>query len=73
MITTRDQRIGGFVADLGQNQVWTTTCCITLPDNLSTGQYLYLGAVVDETDAIEEFTEANNATYVARFMIHPVR
>lgn len=67
-----DQRIGGFVADLGRNQVWTTTRRITLPDDLEGSRYYYIGAIIDELDDLDEFNEENNATYIAKFMINPV-
>lgn len=71
-ITTWDLRLGGFTADLGRNQVWTTTRQITLPDDLEGSRYYYIGAIVDETDELDEFNEANNATYVVTFLINPV-
>lgn len=67
-----DRRIGGITVDLERDRVFTTTQQITLPDNLEGSRYYYIGAVIDETRDLAEFNEANNATYVAKFMINPV-
>jgi hypothetical protein len=71
-ITTSDTRVGGFAADLGRRNVWTTAKRITLPDDLEVGRDYYIGAIIDEADALEEVNEQNNATYVARFRVNPV-
>ena len=66
---TSDRRLGGFVADLGRNQVWTTTRSMTIPDDVRSGRYYYLGVVVDENDEITEVDESNNATYIRKIWL----
>lgn len=64
LITTFDRRIGGATFQLARDNVFTKRISVTIPGDLSPGDY-WLGVIIDETDAINEVHEWNNATYTA--------
>ena len=64
LITTWDTRLGGTTMTLGRNDVYTTTHNVSLPSTLISGEYYWLGAIIDENDTLSEEVEWNNATYV---------
>lgn len=65
-----DRRLGEFnISNLARNQVYTRKHTITLPNNLERYQYYYIGVVIDPNNALEEFDEMNNATYVSKIWI----
>ena len=63
-ISTYDQRLGGVTMDLGRNTPYTAKTTLTIPNNLTSNGDYYIGAIVDENDAIHEVNESNNATYI---------
>jgi hypothetical protein len=63
-ISTFDTRIGGAGFNLSRGDVYTTTVTLTIPDNLSINTNYWLGAIIDENNAIAEAVEWNNATYI---------
>jgi hypothetical protein len=64
LITTDDQRIGGITLTLSRDNVVTTTATVTIPATLPGDRNFWLGAIIDETGAIDEIVEWNNATYI---------
>lgn len=62
-ISKFDTRIASQTINLGRGNVYTGRRTITLPTNLSYGQVLYLGVIVEDGDNILEFCEDNNAAY----------
>ncbi len=62
-ISKSDTRIGSMSLNLGRGDVYTVRRRITLPSNLSYGQVLYLGVIIDDDERLLEFTEDNNAAY----------
>jgi subtilase family serine protease len=64
LITTRDDRLGGTTMTLGRNSVYTTEHSVSLPSTLTSGEYYWLGAIIDEEDNVSEEVEWNNATYL---------
>jgi hypothetical protein len=63
LITTADRRIGGTTFGLSPDLVYTYRATLTIPADLAPGNY-WLGVIFDETGAIVETSEANNATYI---------
>ena len=63
-ISTLDQRIGGTTLTLGPDNVFTHKVSVTIPTTLTSGQNYWLGVIIDETGAISEIAEWNNATYL---------
>ena len=47
---------------LGRNSVYTTVHSVTLPSTLTSGEYYWIGAIIDEEDNVSEEVEWNNAT-----------
>jgi len=70
-ITTSDTHLRFRTLSLARNTVYTAKCRITIPSNLTVGQTLYLGAIVDYPNEITEFTGANNATWHQIQIISP--
>lgn len=66
-ISTGDVRIGGFTPSLGRNDAYTVRRTVTIPSSAAAG-YSYIGAYIDEDNAIGEITSANNATYQRIFV-----
>ena len=64
LITTWDTRLGGATMTLGRNDVYTTENTVSLPSTLTSGEYYWLGAIIDENDTLSEEVEWNNATYL---------
>jgi hypothetical protein len=64
LITTLDRRIGGANWNLGRGNVMTTTVTVQIPNDLSLNTNYWLGVVLDETGAVTEAVESNNATYI---------
>ena len=64
LITTWDTRLGGTTMTLGRNDVYTTENTVSLPSTLTSGEYYWLGAIIDENDTLSEEVEWNNATYL---------
>ena len=64
LITTLDTRIAATTFTLGRGNVMTTTVSLTIPVTLSTNTTYWLGAIIDNDDAIQEAVEWNNATYI---------
>lgn len=62
LITTRDDRLGGTTMTLGRNSVYTTEHSVSLPSTLTSGEYYWIGAIIDEEDNVSEEVEWNNAT-----------
>lgn len=62
-ISTGDLRIGGFTPSLGRKDAYTVRRTVTIPVSATAG-YRYIGAYIDEDNAIGEVTSANNATYL---------
>jgi hypothetical protein len=62
-ITTHDRRIRTRTLSLGRNFVYTSKCRVTIPADLTVGQTYWLGAIVDYTNSISEFSGSNNATW----------
>lgn len=62
LITTRDDRLGGTTMTLGRNSVYTTEHSVSLPSTLTSGEYYWIGAIIDEEDTVSEEVEWNNAT-----------
>jgi hypothetical protein len=63
-ISTGDRRIGTGSLGLGRNIPYTFQRTLTIPSDLNSGQYYWLGAVIDYNGAISESSGVNNATYV---------
>ena len=63
-ISTLDQRIGGTTLTLCPDNVFTHQDAVTIPRDLVSGRPYWLGAIIDETAAVGEMVEWNNATYV---------
>ncbi len=64
LITTSDRKIGSASYNLGRDNVYTTTTTLTIPNDLISGTNYWLGVVIDDTGAIPESVESNNATYI---------
>jgi len=62
LITTYDDRLGGTTMTLGRNSVYTTEHSVSLPSTLTSGEYYWIGAIIDEEDNVSEEVEWNNAT-----------
>lgn len=62
-ISTGDLRIGGFTPTLGRRDPYTVKKTVTIPVSANLG-YGYIGAYIDEDNAIGEVTGANNASYL---------
>ena len=68
-ITTGDSRFATRTMDLNRNGVYTKKYNLTIPSNLIVDQTYWLGAIVDYTGSIAEFTEQNNAAYIPIMII----
>ncbi|WP_196137789.1 CARDB domain-containing protein [Aliikangiella sp. G2MR2-5] len=64
IISTGDQNIGTGSLTLNRNTPYTFQRSLTIPSSLNSGQYYWIGAVIDSNNAIAETTGANNATYL---------
>lgn len=68
IINTQDTRIGGTSIDLPLGHVQEARHDVTLPTSMVSGQRYWIGAIVDESDNINEnmgfSMEWNNATYI---------
>jgi hypothetical protein len=64
LITTYDDRLGGFDTTLDRGSVHTTKKTVTIPADQDPGDY-WIGAIIDENDDLTgEVTEDNNATWI---------
>ena len=62
VITTTDRRLSGRSFTLGRDWVFTYSAGVNLPNDLIEGRDYYIGAIVDENNAVSEFLrEENNA------------
>lgn len=64
LISTGDTLIGTGSLTLSRDGVHTFKVNVVIPNNLVSGTNYWLGAVIDRTGAITEFSESNNATYI---------
>ena len=64
IISTGDQNIGTGSLTLTRNVPYTFTRTLTIPSSLNSGQYYWIGAVIDNNNAISESTGTNNSTYL---------
>ncbi len=63
-ISKYDTRISSQTINLARDNVYTGRRTITLPSNLTVGQTLYLGVIIDDGNSIpQEATEHNNEAY----------
>lgn len=62
-ITTGDLQIGTASFELGRNSVHTTRVSVKIPVFVPAGD-LYVGAIIDWNNQIDEMSAANNATYI---------
>ncbi len=63
-ISTFDRQIGVGNWNLGRAQVATTRVTLTVPNDLTPARNYWIGGVLDPNNAIREFNESNNATYI---------
>lgn len=64
LITTYDDRLGGFGTTLSRGNVSQVEETVTIPSDQPPGDY-WIGAVIDEDDVVtDEITETNNATWI---------
>lgn len=61
-IATSDTLLATETRNVTRNNVDTYKATLTIPDGLPSGDY-WLGAIIDDTNAIAERVEGNNATY----------
>ncbi|TQV89426.1 hypothetical protein [Aliikangiella coralliicola] len=64
IISTGDQNIGTGSLTLTRNIPYTFQRSLTIPSSLNSGQYYWIGAVIDNNNAIAESSGVNNATYL---------
>ena len=64
IISTGDRNIGTGSLTLNRNIPYTFTRTLSIPSNLNSGQYYWIGAVIDNNNAINESTGTNNSTYL---------
>jgi hypothetical protein len=64
IISTGDQNISNGSLTLARNVPYTYQRSLTIPSNLNSGQYYWIGAVIDKDNAISESSGTNNATYL---------
>ncbi len=64
LITTADTRIGTGGVTLSRDGVFTTKTTLVIPNTLVSGQKYWIGAIIDDNNAVAEITESNNATYI---------
>lgn len=67
-ISTWDQRVAGTSFTLSRDNVYTTTTWVRIPSDLARNTNYWVGAVIDEGNAISEQVEWNNATYIPLFV-----
>jgi hypothetical protein len=63
LITTGDRKIGSASFTLARDNVLTTSIDVRIPSDLLAGTNYWLGVIIDDTNAILENVESNNATY----------
>ncbi len=63
-ISTGDRFIGSFSSTLGRDTPFTTTLTVTIPGDLISGQYYWIGIIVDYNNKVAETYETNNQTYI---------
>jgi hypothetical protein len=63
-ISTSDTLLTTSSPEIGRNNVYVTNRSVTLPSNLTSGAYYWLGVVIDKDDTLSEVREANNATHI---------
>lgn len=66
-ISTADTRLGGHTPTIGRGDPYTVRRTVTIPLTATPGNG-YVGAYIDEDNAISEVTTANNATYLRIFV-----
>lgn len=64
LITTVDSKIANIGLTLAPDVVYTRQDTITIPASLPSGSNRWIGVIVDDNNAVSEFVEANNATYI---------
>lgn len=64
IISSGDTLLATTSPELGRNDVDVTSHFVTLPSNLTGGEYYWLGVGIDKGNAISEVREANNATHI---------
>jgi len=62
-ISTSDTLIASTSFGVGRDSVWTNVNSITIPNDLTSGVTYYLGVIFDNTNAVSEIDESNNAAY----------
>ncbi|WP_237154245.1 hypothetical protein [Oryzibacter oryziterrae] len=63
-ITTGDTKIGSVSMTLSRGDVYTSRTQLTIPSNLSLNTNYWIGAIIDDNNAVTEKVETNNATYI---------
>lgn len=63
-ITSADMLIGTSTVSVSRNTPDTVTKNVTIPSNLNPDTNYYLGVIIDNSDSVAEWTEANNSSYI---------
>lgn len=63
-ITSSDTLIGTDSVTISRNTPDTLTRNVTIPASLSPNTDYYLGVIIDNSDSVAEWTEANNSSYI---------
>lgn len=64
LITTSDTKLANIGLTLAPDVVYTRQDIVTIPASTPHGVNRWLGVIVDDNNAVAEFVESNNATYI---------